>query len=80
MRFKKRYLVLAFASVTALAVGGTRSRTIATCPPADLEGDPQRPAGQRGGGNGGSGATATVTLDIQTHTNYAHPGDSSPGR
>ncbi|MEK6272017.1 MAG: hypothetical protein AABM42_05150 [Actinomycetota bacterium] len=35
--------------------------------------------GSGGGGNGGSGAVAPVQLDVQTHTNYAHPGDSPQG-
>ena len=80
MRFRKRYFILAFAAVAALAVGGVASANhtsnVSSLPtwnvtPSALPGT--------GGGPSGSGTSAAVRLDVQTHTNYSHPGDKAQG-
>jgi hypothetical protein len=98
MRFR-RYLVLALASVTALAVAGvayahhgpggnggikctptnfnTCEDNVSSLPTWNVT--PGALPGTGGGGNGGTGATAAVGLDVQTHTNYSHPGDAAQG-
>jgi len=81
----RRYLVLAFASVTALAVAGIAyadhgppaGNNVSTLPTWNVT--PSALPGSGGGGNGGSGAVAPVQLDVQTHTVYGHPGDSAQG-
>jgi hypothetical protein len=80
MRFR-RYLVLALASVTALAVAG-----VASANHVSNESDlptwnvtPSALPGSGGGGNGGSGTLANVALDIETSTVYAHPNDLAQG-
>jgi len=74
MRFRKR-LLLALASVAALAVGGMAyahaNGNVSSLPtwivaPGALPGT--------GGGPSGSGTTAPVSLSLQTHTNFQHPG------
>jgi len=81
MRFRRRYVVLAVASVTALAVGGIASANhisnTSSLPTWNVT--PNALPGSGGGGTGGSGTTAAVRLDVQTHTNYAHPGDKPQG-
>ena len=76
MRFRRRYLVLASLPSRLSPSAARRPRTMATCPPADVEVAPSALPGSGGiGGSGGSGATAPVALTVQTATNYGHPGD-----
>jgi hypothetical protein len=80
MRFR-RYTLLAFASVAALAVSGIASANhvsnTSSLPTWNVT--PSALPGSGGGGNGGSGTTAAVALDVQTATVYAHPGDTAQG-
>ena len=77
MRFRKRYLILACASVAAVVGGGVASAhdgNVSSLPtwqvvPSALPG--------AGNGGGGTGALANATLNVQTHTNYGHPGVAS---
>ena len=77
MRFRRRYLILACASVAALSVGGTafaHDGNVSSLPtwqvaPGSLPGSGPTPPG-----GSGAGATAPVSLSVQTHTNYGHPG------
>jgi hypothetical protein len=81
MRFRRRYILLAFASVAALAVGGMASANhvsnVSSLPTWNVT--PSALPGSGGGGNGGSGTTAAVALDVETATTYAHPGDQAQG-
>jgi hypothetical protein len=80
MRFRKRYFILAFAAVAALAVGGVASANhtsnVSSLPTWNVT--PNALPGS-GGGPSGSGTSAAVRLDVQTHTNYSHPGDKPQG-
>ena len=81
MRFRRRYLVLAFAPLAVLAVSGAASAShtsnVSSVPIWNVT--PNALPGSGGGGNGGSGATAPVTLTVQTATTYAHPGQPGFG-
>jgi hypothetical protein len=97
MRLKRRYLVLAFASVTAFVVGGVAYADHGPTPHTHCGPTPNNctdnhsslptwnvapsalPGSGNGGTNGGSGTLANVALTVQTHTNYAHPGDPLQG-
>jgi hypothetical protein len=101
MRFRRKYILLAFASFAALAVGGvayadhgpggnTGTKCTATSPPGGCQDNVSSlptwnvapsalPGSGNGGTNGGSGTLANVGLTIQTHTNYAHPGEGVQG-
>jgi hypothetical protein len=81
MRIRSRYLILAFASVAALAVSGiafaSHISNTSSLPTWNV--GPSELPGSGGGGTGGSGALAPVTLDVQTATVFAHPGDAAQG-
>jgi hypothetical protein len=81
MRFRRKFILLASASVAALAVSG-----VASANHVSNESDlptwnvaPSALPGSGGGGNGGSGALANVGLTVQTATVYAHPNDAAQG-
>jgi hypothetical protein len=73
MRIRRRYAILAVASVAALAVGGVaygnHVSNVSSLPtwnvsPANLP---------------NTNTFANAQLTVQTHTNYAHPGDKAQG-
>jgi len=79
MRFRRRYAILAFASVAALAVGGTAhavTNNVSTIPVWNVT-----PSALPGAGTGGSGTgtLAPVQLDIRVHTDFLHPGIKTQG-
>jgi hypothetical protein len=81
MRFRRKLILLASASVAALAVSGIASANhvsnVSNLPTWNVT--PSALPGSGGGGNGGSGTLAPVALDVQTSTVYAHPNDATQG-
>jgi hypothetical protein len=81
MRFRRKFILLAFASVAALAVSGIASAShvsnVSSLPTWNVT--PSALPGSGGGGSGGSGTLANVALDVQTATVYAHPNDAAQG-
>jgi hypothetical protein len=81
MRSMRRYVILAFASVAALAVSGIASANhisnTSSLPTWNVA--PNALPGSGGGGSGGSGTLAAVALTVQTASVYAHPQDLTQG-
>jgi len=86
MRLRRRYLVLACASVTALAVSGlayashiSNTSALPTWSALTPANSNNLPGSGDGGVNGGTGTLGNAKLTIQTSSVYAHPNQPALG-
>jgi len=81
MRHRRKFILLALASVAVIAVSGIASANhisnTSSLPTWNVT--PNALPGNGGGGSGGSGTLAPVQLDIQTASVYTHPNDAAQG-